>query len=406
MPEKPTSPSGTDPNKSSAYDMLKEMQTSKEKSLTVLSVSDRDGGGKVAVTHNKSKDVSSGRVVGHHILNFLTLGLSGAEGSLCAKSQAIGSQKVKSIRGFGTSILEAPDAPSDAGATGILKYKARPGSISNHDLLSKSRLLKNSLEPDMCRFRAQFGEVFSIGNFTQFRTNTLSGSNAPRTRGEILQSMKQELIDGDQKSRKLLADKPAGTRDYVHSPHRVGLSSGSASVKAMFLVAAKKEFCSENVLFLDWSSKVLDKADPDSLNYDPHYRLSKRELLDAMENYLASDSIYHLNLSSLDRQWVEENIDPQDPQKMLGDYLHRLRQAIDNYQSQKPSFDQAKRNLEQLENETFDEQTTRILTRQILSWDQRVLNNSAAMYARAVGSEFTSTIGLSEQELLVLCELQ
>ena len=327
MPYKPISSSITGRQNVTAFDMVKD--AGPDIGITTQSTQQ----GKVVRTFDRSKKVAGWRVAGFHVLNLLTGGFAGGIGALCAKSQAMGSQKnVHSTRHFGQlSNASMRINKRDGFGSTSLKVLANIWSFPAHLILSPVRLLQNSLGPDMSRFRNLRSKEFGKSKFTMFSSVKGISTSAAKNRKDVFGMMHREITTAEQASAKARKEMTNYTsrgqkppEDYRSGPVRVACSSGSPSLQKAMLQHAKSEFNDQNVAFLKWSSKVLDRADPQSPNFDRNYRISKREMLDAYENFVKTGSDYEINIDSRPRQWAQQHLDPARSGSLLHDYKQRL----------------------------------------------------------------------------------
>jgi len=395
MPYDPISSPLTGRQSVTTYDMVKD--AGPHNGVTTQSTNN----GRVVRTFDKRKKVAKWRVAGFHVLNFITAGFAGAVGGLCARSQAMGSQKnVNSTRHFGQLYNAATHKTKrEGGWSKTLKTLANIWSFPAHVILSPARLLQNSLGPDMFRFRSLRSKEFGKSSWNVFSSVRGVSTSAAKNRKEIHADLHQELKTAKnfsaQHKKQFQISRNNGQRpqsDYTQGPVRVACSSGSPSMKKAMLLHSKKEYNSENVMFLNWSSNVLDKADPDSPNHDPNYRISKREMLDAYQNFVKIGSKYEINVDFATRDLARRTLDPAQSGTRLHTYNNRLKAAKaeadrKNLWGQQGgvAFDPHEledvavlgEDLETVEQETFNNNDHNTLVAQLKEWDHHIADIQA-----------------------------
>lgn len=353
--------------------------------------------GKQPVMYSKNKQVSAWRVGGYHVLNLLTLGISGAAGSLCAKSHAMGSQQSNSTQHFGDSHLAATRTQAnDSGGTKALKWMARKWTGLGRVLLSPIALIQNKCGPGMRELNAAMKNDNLPTNFGTRGVNSAS----VQAKDTVLKGMANEL-DTTKKninSRIRAFDNPHNIQqpqDYTSGHTRHCMTNASPSLKKCMFSQAEKEFATENVMFLQFSTNTLKTNDPDSIDYDPNAAISKKEMLDCYDNFIVQQSGHEINLSYSVRRDAVNTLNPDNQGQVFGDYKARLQgaqqevtdaaAAVENNELNAGQRLQiARDNLKTIENETFNTIENQQVVGQLKKMDHEIYRINDAMMKRMV----------------------
>lgn len=335
-------------SKPSAYDFV--TQASQTRDRTELKTGD-DGAVQVKAFNADQPGINQrhngwAKAVSFSIFNFLTVGVVGMVGKLCANSSAMGSQKggwlQEAIKDYGQTYLNATRIDRGDGAgLKLLKGAAKAWSnVMPGAWLGQMGVLGQNISHNRTVNQA-FGNVVQREFGANLNYNSVKDLNA-NTVHETKKLMYQHL------NAEIHSAPPASVGDYRGSAIRLATHSGSASLKAAFSAHCLKEFSPENSTFLAWSSATLDKLDPNSPHHDPNYGLSKKELLTLKNDFVHVGGQFELNLAHADRPRIENALTTA-----LGDYEQRLGQAQAMVRTQ-PNSQEAKDHLAQVENERFD----------------------------------------------------
>ncbi|NJN48095.1 MAG: hypothetical protein HC808_18265 [Candidatus Competibacteraceae bacterium] len=345
------------------------------------------------------------KVGAFHVFNFLTAGIVGYTGKLCANSSRMGSQKsgwfTNVVKDYGQTYLNATQDSGKVINTLTKGWSEGLGSVATVGMGPLGRLVQNSSHNKAVN--QAFGNAMQREFGAQRNYNSIKDLN----QHSVQQAEKDvyRKLNAEASTVKGFAEQDLlNTGDYTTNAVRMVTYTGSDSMKAAFSKFAANEHSAENALFCQWSSPTLDKLDPQSPNHDPDYTLSKKELLTVQQDFVESAGKYELNLSSGvkggKRQRDGSTSDGLAPAltRALGDYQNRLNNAQQQVKLN-PNSPEARKNLQAIENERLSLDDSQAMLPHLQNADKdisSVVNDTFARFSTHV-NEKVNQLGVAPQ---------